>query len=44
MRESFFTKLQRLCLILARKTPGNHVNELQQILIKKQKDEEDADR
>lgn len=41
MRESYFTKLQRLSLQIAKKQPnGPFINEMQDILIKKQADEQ----
>ena len=40
MRESFFTKLQRLALSIAKKQPGGpFVNDMQELLIQKQGDE-----
>ena len=44
MRESYFTKLQRLALQIAKKQPtGPFINDMQDLLIKKQADEQAID-
>jgi len=43
MRQSYFCKLQKLALEIAKRNPGPHIQQMQQILVQKQQDEKQVD-
>ena len=43
MRESYFCKLQKLALSIAKRNPGPHIQQMQEILVQKQQDEQKVD-